>query len=70
MHIKGNVTIFIIHVAGDWVIFREFALLGSMAHRHKCGSLKCMIYTLFANQYISNNSVNLLRYKQGLFHAN
>ena len=39
MHIKGYMAISMRHVAGDWVIFKYFALSGSRPHGNNYGSL-------------------------------
>ena len=38
MHIIGNMTISMGHVAGNGVTFKDFALLGSMPHGNNYGS--------------------------------
>ena len=39
MHIMGCMTIFMRHVAGDWVKFNDFAPPGKMPHGNNYGSL-------------------------------
>ena len=39
MNIIGYMTISMRHVTGDWVIFNDFALSGSMPHENNYGSL-------------------------------
>ena len=39
MHIDGLVAVFMVHVAGDWVPFIDFAPSGSMYHGNIYGPL-------------------------------
>ena len=39
MHIVGLLAVFMVHVAGDWVPFIDFAPSGSMYHGNNYGPL-------------------------------